>query len=107
MGVLSEMDGSALCYPAFPLVVPLRKTYKDGVNLPIQVQPSVLACPMRVVQSGAGEPLAYGASLSTRLPMRDPREHGAPWTSGDSVPPRGNGPKGMASRRSHPSISSP
>jgi magnesium-transporting ATPase (P-type) len=32
MAVLSEMDGRALCYPAFSLVVPLRKTYKDGVN---------------------------------------------------------------------------
>ena len=59
---LSEMDGQALCYPAFPLVVPLRKSYRDGVNLPIQVQPSVLAYPIRVVQSGTGEPLAHGAS---------------------------------------------
>jgi hypothetical protein len=32
MGVLSEMDGRALCYPAFSLVVLLRKSYKDGVN---------------------------------------------------------------------------
>src|SRR4029453_16305640 len=29
---LSEMDGRALCYPAFALVVRLRKSYKDGVN---------------------------------------------------------------------------
>jgi hypothetical protein len=29
---LSEMDGRALCYPAFSLVVLLRKSYKDGVN---------------------------------------------------------------------------
>ena len=29
---LSEMDGRALCYPAFALVVLLRKSYKDGVN---------------------------------------------------------------------------
>jgi hypothetical protein len=28
----SEMDGRALCYPAFALVVRLRKSYKDGVN---------------------------------------------------------------------------
>jgi hypothetical protein len=33
---LSEIDSQAPCYPAFALVVPLRKTYKDGVNLPIQ-----------------------------------------------------------------------
>jgi hypothetical protein len=26
------MDGQALCYPAFPLVVLLHKSYKDGVN---------------------------------------------------------------------------
>ena len=26
------MDGSAPCYPAFALVVRLRKAYKDGVN---------------------------------------------------------------------------
>jgi hypothetical protein len=30
MGVLSEIDGQALCYPAFPLVALLRKSYKDG-----------------------------------------------------------------------------
>jgi hypothetical protein len=29
---LSEIDSQALCYPAFPLVVLLRKSYKDGVN---------------------------------------------------------------------------
>jgi hypothetical protein len=29
---LSEIDGRALCYPTFPLVVLLRKSYKDGVN---------------------------------------------------------------------------
>jgi hypothetical protein len=27
---LSEIDGRALCYPGFPLVVRLRKSYKDG-----------------------------------------------------------------------------
>jgi len=26
------MDGWTLCYPAFPLVVLLRRSYKDGVN---------------------------------------------------------------------------
>ena len=39
---LSEMDGRALCYPAFSLVVLLRKSYKDGVNhglLPRWAQP--------------------------------------------------------------------
>jgi hypothetical protein len=30
---LSEIDGQALCYPAFSLVVLVRKSYKDGVNL--------------------------------------------------------------------------
>jgi hypothetical protein len=29
---LSEIDSQALCYPAFPLVMRLRKPYKDGVN---------------------------------------------------------------------------
>jgi hypothetical protein len=29
---LPEMDGWALCYPAFALVVRLRTSYKDGVN---------------------------------------------------------------------------
>jgi hypothetical protein len=41
-GVLSEIDGQALCYPAFALVVRLRKPYKDGVNhgpLPRWAQP--------------------------------------------------------------------
>jgi hypothetical protein len=42
MGVLSEMDGSALCYRAFPLVTLFRKSYKDGVNLG-QIWPLVLA----------------------------------------------------------------
>ena len=32
MGVLSEIDSQAPCYPAFPLVGLLRKSYKDGVN---------------------------------------------------------------------------
>jgi hypothetical protein len=32
MGVLSEIDSQAPCYPAFPLVVLLRRSYKDGVN---------------------------------------------------------------------------
>jgi hypothetical protein len=32
MWVLSEIDGRAPCYPASPLVVPLRKSYKDAVN---------------------------------------------------------------------------
>ena len=40
---LSEIDGPALCYPAFALVVRLRKSYRDGVNLSVQVQSSVLA----------------------------------------------------------------
>ena len=32
MGVLSEIDSKAPCYPAFPLVVLLRKYHRDGVN---------------------------------------------------------------------------
>ena len=32
MAVLSEIDGKAPCYPAFPLVVLLRKYHRDGVN---------------------------------------------------------------------------
>jgi hypothetical protein len=32
MRVLSGIDGQAPCYPAFPLVVLLRKSYKDEVN---------------------------------------------------------------------------
>jgi hypothetical protein len=32
MGGLSEIDGRPPCYPAFALVVRLRKSYKDGVN---------------------------------------------------------------------------
>jgi hypothetical protein len=32
MRVLSGIDGRAPCYPAFPLVVLLRRSYKDGVN---------------------------------------------------------------------------
>ncbi len=42
---LSEIDGRAPCYPAFPLVVLLRKSYKDGVNLSVQVQPCLLPTP--------------------------------------------------------------
>jgi hypothetical protein len=29
---LSEIDGRAPCYPAFPLVMLLRKSHRDGVN---------------------------------------------------------------------------
>ena len=32
MGVLSEMDGRALCYPASPQAVPIREWHRDGVN---------------------------------------------------------------------------
>ena len=51
---LSEMDGRALCYPAFSLVVLLRKSYKDGVN----------RCPPPSVRryvagSGLGHPPGY------------------------------------------------
>jgi hypothetical protein len=44
---LSGIDGCAHANQAFALVVLLRKPYKDGVNLSVQVQPSVLAtlCP--------------------------------------------------------------
>jgi hypothetical protein len=51
MGVLSEIDSKAPCYPAFALFVLLRKSYKDGVNLSVQIRPSVLARPGRVVHS--------------------------------------------------------
>ena len=30
---LSEIDGRALCYPAFPLVVPIRNCHRDGGEL--------------------------------------------------------------------------
>jgi hypothetical protein len=40
MGVLSEIDSRPPCYPAFALVVRVRKSYKDGVNPgPLQVAP--------------------------------------------------------------------
>ena len=39
------MDGQAPCYPAFALVVRLRKCHRDEENLPIQVQPSLLGAP--------------------------------------------------------------
>jgi len=29
---LSEIDGRALCYLAFPLVVPINEGHRDGVN---------------------------------------------------------------------------
>jgi hypothetical protein len=29
---LSEIDGRPLCYPAFPLVVPINEDHRDGVN---------------------------------------------------------------------------
>jgi hypothetical protein len=32
MGVLSEIDGRAPCYPAFFQVMPLREWHRDGVN---------------------------------------------------------------------------
>jgi hypothetical protein len=55
---LSEIDGSALCYRESSQVVRLRKPYEDGVNLSVGVWASVLPCPMRVVQSRAGEAAA-------------------------------------------------
>jgi hypothetical protein len=32
MGVLSEIDGCALCYPAFPQLALIHEWHKDGVN---------------------------------------------------------------------------
>jgi hypothetical protein len=32
MGVLSEIDGWALCYPAFPQLGPIQEWHRDGVN---------------------------------------------------------------------------
>ena len=32
MNHLSEIDGRALCYLAFPLVVPINEGHRDGVN---------------------------------------------------------------------------
>jgi hypothetical protein len=32
MGVLSEIDGQAPCYPASSQVVPIRERHRDGVN---------------------------------------------------------------------------
>ena len=32
MAVLSEIDGCALCYPAFPQLVLIRERHRDGVN---------------------------------------------------------------------------
>ena len=32
MGVLSEIDSQAPCYPAFPQAAWLRKGHRDGVN---------------------------------------------------------------------------
>ena len=55
MSHLSEMDGRALCYLAFPLVVRLRKSYKDGVNRDPVVQSVMVAGPQR----------AFSASLSS------------------------------------------
>jgi hypothetical protein len=41
---LSEIEGSALCYPAFPLVALLRKSYKDEVNSLSAVERPAVRC---------------------------------------------------------------
>jgi hypothetical protein len=41
---LSEIEGSALCYPAFPLVALLRKSYRDEVNSLSAVERPAVRC---------------------------------------------------------------
>jgi hypothetical protein len=65
MDHLSEMDGRPLCYPAFPLVVLLRKSYKDGVN-------SLSAAGSRSSTSPAGRYCTW-PSYCDALPLRDQR----------------------------------
>jgi hypothetical protein len=74
---LSEMDGRPPCYSAFPLVVLLRKSYKDGGE-------SLAASPLcgltaRVVWSparAARNPTATGETMiSARLGDRPEAEH--------------------------------
>jgi hypothetical protein len=56
MAVLSEMDSRPLCYPAFALVVLVRKSYKDGVN----------RSPLPDPEHPAGGPVLHLAELLRR-----------------------------------------
>src|SRR5512132_800384 len=55
---LSEMDGRALCYPAFALVARLRKGHRDEVNPAGPDRAFSAGPPMRVLQGRAGEAAA-------------------------------------------------
>jgi hypothetical protein len=72
MRVLSEIDGWALCYPAFALVVPFRKAYKDGVNF-------LTPCPSFEHQTVRASSTAAGAM--TAVPARN-----LGWATGRSWP---------------------
>jgi hypothetical protein len=45
MGVLSEINGWAPCYPPFSQAVRIHERHRDEVNPSVQVQPSVLGPP--------------------------------------------------------------
>jgi hypothetical protein len=51
---LLEIDGPALCYPAFALVVRLRKSYKDGVNSFSAAERGLTRLPDRVATQAPG-----------------------------------------------------
>jgi hypothetical protein len=51
---LSGIDGRALGYPAFPLVMRLRKSYKDGVNPLSAAEPGRTRLPERVTTQASG-----------------------------------------------------
>ena len=69
---LLEIDGWALCYPAFALVVRFRKAYKDGVNF-------LTPCPSLEHQTVRASSTA--ASAMTAVPARN-----LGWATGRSWP---------------------
>jgi hypothetical protein len=69
---LSGIDGRALCYPAFPLVMRLRKSYKDGVNPLSTAEPGRTRLPDRVTTQAPGFTKADSATHGSRPPLGPP-----------------------------------
>jgi hypothetical protein len=86
MGVLSEIDGQASCYPAFPLVVLLHKSYKDEVNwqpcLPGESsKPPLRAIPYRLVAAPGLPPLQLPMRLARLEHLEHPMHRNVPASS--------------------------
>jgi hypothetical protein len=68
----SGIDGQALCYPAFSLVVLVRKSFKDGVNSLSPADRGRTRLPDQVATQAPGFTRANSATNGSRPPLGPP-----------------------------------